>query len=87
MRDPDGVGVVGLGVLGGGDAVAEAPGVGAGVDDVGAVGEPVDDGFGESGVGEDLGPLAEGEVGGDDQRASFVAFGEDLEDEFCGAVG
>ena len=70
-----------------GEAVFEAPGFGAGVDDVGAVGEPVDDGFGEPRVGEDFRPLAEGEVRGDDQAAAFVAFGEDLEDEFGGAVG
>ena len=65
----------------------EAPGFVAGVDDVGAVGEPIDDGLGEPGVGEDLRPLAEGEVGGHDQRGAFVAFGEDLEDELGGAVG
>ena len=67
--------------------MAEAPGLGAGVDDVGLVGEAVDDGLGEPGVGEDLGPVAEGEVGRDDKAAAFVAFGEDLEDEFGGAVG
>jgi hypothetical protein len=49
------------------ESVAEAPGFGAGVDDVGSVGEAVDDGFGESGVGEDFRPFAEREVGGDDQ--------------------
>ena len=67
--------------------MAEAPGLGAGVDDVRAVGEPVNDGFGHPGVGEHLGPLAEREVGGHDQRSAFVAFGEDLEDELGGAVG
>jgi hypothetical protein len=70
-----------------GESVVEAPGLGAGVDDVGAVGEAVDDGFGEPGVGEDLRPFAEGEVGGHDQAAAFVAFGEDLEDELGGPVG
>jgi hypothetical protein len=70
-----------------GEAVAEAPGLGAGVDDVGAVGESVDDGLREPGVGEDLGPFAERQVRRDDQAAAFVAFGEDLEDEFGGAVG
>ena len=70
-----------------GEAVFEAPGFAAGVDDVGAVGEPVDDGFGEAGVGKDFRPFAEGEVGGHDQAAAFVAFGEDLEDEFGGSVG
>src|SRR6266702_1810862 len=69
------------------EAVAKAPGLGAGVDDVGAVGEAVDDGLGEAGVVEDLGPFTEGQVGGDDQAAAFVAFGEDLEDELGGAVG
>src|SRR3954464_7935276 len=69
------------------EAVVEAPGLGAGVDDVRAVGEAVNDGLGEPGVGEDLGPFAEREGGGDDQAAAFVAFGEDLEDEFGGAVG
>ena len=69
------------------EAVAEAPGLVAGVDDVRAVGEPVDDGFREAGVGEHLGPLAERQVGGDDQAAAFVALGEDLEDELGGAVG
>ena len=69
------------------EAVAEAPGLVAGVDDVRSVGEPVDDGFGEPRVGEHLGPFAEREVGGDDQAAAFVAFGEDLEDELGGAVG
>src|SRR3954471_6093093 len=77
----------GGGCLLAGEAVAEAPGLGAGVDDVGAVGEAVDDGLGEAGVGEDLGPLAEREVGGDDEAAAFVAFGEDLEDELGGAAG
>ena len=67
------------------EAVAEAPGFGAGVDDVGAVGETVDDGFGHPGVGEYLGPLAEREVGGHDQRPAFVALRENLEDEFGGA--
>jgi hypothetical protein len=69
------------------EAVAEAPGLGAGVDDVRAVGEPVDDGLREPGVGEDLGPLAERQVGCADERSPFVAFGEDLEDQLGGAVG
>ena len=55
------------------EAVAEAPALGAGVDDVGLVGDAVDDGLGQAGVGEDLGPFAEREVGGDDQAAALVA--------------
>ena len=69
------------------EAVAEAPALVAGVDDVRSVGEPVDDGLREPRVGEHLGPLAERQVGGEDQAAAFVAFGEDLEDELGGAVG
>ena len=72
---------------GGLQAVRESPGLGAAVDDVGAVGDAVDDRFREPRVGEDLAPFAEREVGGDDQRAAFVAFGDDLEDELGGAVG
>src|SRR5919106_769163 len=68
-------------------AVAEAPGLGAGVDDVRAVGEAVDDGLREPGVGEHLRPLAERQVGRDDQAAALMSFGEDLEDELGGAVG
>jgi hypothetical protein len=49
------------------EAVAEAPALGAGVDDVRAVGDPVDDGFREPRVGEHLGPFAERQVGGEDQ--------------------
>jgi hypothetical protein len=70
-----------------GEAVAEAPGLGAGVDDVRAVGEAVNDGFGEPGVGEHLGPFTERQVCRDDQRRAFVAFGMDLEDELGSPVG
>ena len=69
------------------ETVAEAPGLGAGVDDVRLVGDPVNDGFREPGVGEHLGPVAEWEVGGHDQRSALVAFGDDLEDELGGALG
>ena len=69
------------------EAVAEAPGLVAGVDDVRAVGEAVDDGLGEPRVGEDLGPFSEREVRRDDQRPALVALGEHLEDELGGAVG
>src|SRR6266545_5979598 len=67
------------------EPVLEAPGLAAGLDDVGAVGESVDDRLGEARVGEDLRPLAEGEVGGDDPRGALVALGDHLEDELGGA--
>src|SRR5579863_5426085 len=69
------------------EAVAEAPALVAGVDDVCAVGEAVDDGFREAGVGEDLGPLAEREVRRDDHRRALVALADDLEDELGRAGG
>src|SRR5450755_2926354 len=69
------------------EAVAEAPAFVAGVDDVRAMGQPVDDGLREPGVGEHLRPFPERQVRRDDQAAAFVSFGEDLEDEFGGAVG
>src|SRR6266508_4203086 len=70
-----------------GESVAEAPGLSAGVDDVRAVSEAVDDGLGEPWVVEDLRPLAERQVRRDDQRPALVAFGEHLEDELGGALG
>jgi hypothetical protein len=73
--------------LGAGESVAEAPGLCAGVDDVRAVGDAVDDGLREAGVGEHLRPFSEREVGRDDQRCALVALGDDLEDELGGALG
>jgi hypothetical protein len=67
--------------------VAKAPGLCAGVDDVGSVGDAVDDGLREASVGEHLRPLPEWEVGGDDQAGALVALGDDLEDELGGALG
>ena len=55
---------------------------GAGFDDGGVVGEAVDDGGAEAGVGEGFGPAAEGFVGGDRDGGFLFAFGEDLEQQF-----
>jgi hypothetical protein len=51
------------------------------------VGEAVDDCLGQAGIGEDLGPLAEGEIGGHHQRATLVAFGDHLEDQLRRSLG
>ena len=48
------------------------------------VDEPVDHGGGDDVVAEDLAPAAEGFVGGDDQRGSFVAGGDELEEQVGG---
>ncbi len=45
-----------------------------------------DDGSGEAGVGEVLGPFAERGVGGDGDRGSFFSFGKDLEARLCGVL-
>ena len=52
----------------------ELIGVGAGLDDMGAEGEPVNDG-GEPGIGEGLTPFREGRVGGDGDEGAFLAHG------------
>ena len=63
----------------------EPVGVGAGFEDVAAEGEPVDDRGAEPGVSEGFGPAAEGFVGGDRDVVAFLAFGEDLEQQFGAA--
>ena len=51
------------------------------------VGEPVQQGAGEALRAEDLGPLVEGQDGGDQDGAAFVALAEDLEEEFRAGGG
>jgi hypothetical protein len=52
---------------------------------VGAVGDAVDDGGGESRVGEGLVPFGERGVTRHGHGRAFLAFGEDLEEQFGGA--
>ena len=70
---PPGARGSGLACLVAGLGGAQPVGVGAGLDDVGVVGEPVDDGGAEAGVGEGGGPFAEGGVGGDRDGGAFLA--------------
>ena len=51
------------------------------------VSEPVQQGSGEAFRPEHLGPLVEGEIGGDHDRAPFVALAEDLEEQFRAGSG
>ncbi len=51
-----------------GGGAAEPLGLRAGVDDVGAIGEVVDQGLAQALVGDDLSPFGERQVGGDDHR-------------------
>lgn len=53
-------------------------GRGAGLDDVGTVGEPVDHGAAQPNIGKDRGPFAEGQMGAQDQRPALVALTQHL---------
>ena len=55
--------------------------------DVDVMSEPVQQRPGEPLGAEDGGPLVEGEVGGDQDGAPFVALAEDLEEEFRAGGG
>ena len=67
--------------LGGGalPAVLETVAVAVHLQDVNVVGEPVKQSAGEPLGAEHVGPLVEGQVGGDQDGAPFVALAEDLE--------
>ena len=52
-------------------AVLEAPALVAGLDDFAVVGQPVEERGGHLGVAEDARPLAEGQVGGDDDGSAL----------------
>ena len=51
------------------------------------VGEPVQQRPGQPLRAEDLGPFVEGQVGGDQDGAPFVALAEDLEEQFRAGSG
>jgi hypothetical protein len=62
--------------------MGEPVGLGSGLDDGAVVGEPVDDRSAQAGIGDGLGPVAEGLVGGDRDAGVFRAFGQELEEQF-----
>ena len=70
---------------GGGCAGAEAVGLSAGFEDVGVEGDAVDDGGDQAWVGEHSAPFAERQVGRDRDRGAFLAFSDDLEQQFGSA--
>ena len=51
------------------------------------MGETVQQGAGQPLGAEDLGPLVEGQVSGDQDRTSLVALAEDLEEELGSGLG
>lgn len=64
-----------------GGAVLEAPGLVTGLDDVAVVREAVQQGRGHLGVAEDAAPLAEAQVGGDDNAGVLVKLGQQVEQQ------
>ena len=51
------------------------------------MGQAVQESAGEPLGAEDLCPLVEGQVGGDEDRSSLVALAEDLEQQLCAGLG
>jgi hypothetical protein len=50
------------------------------------VGDAVEHGRGHLGVAEDLGPVGEGEVGGDDDRGVLVELVDQMEEQLCAGL-
>jgi len=53
--------------------------------DVGVVDDAIDGRGGRGSIGENRGPFAQGQVGGEDETAAFVATTDDLEKQVGGA--
>ena len=51
------------------------------------IGEPIEYSFAEPGVGEDLRPFREGQVGGHDDSGLFCSLGDDLEEQLGSELG
>ena len=56
-------------------------------DNVGLIGEPVEHGLAEPGIGKDLWPFGEGQVGGHDNGRFLRPLGDDLEEQLGGNLG
>ena len=80
---PPRIGPYGLLVLGSASAlgVLEAVALAGEFEDLTAVSEPIEGGAGEAFGAEDLGPVLEGQVGGDDQAVPFVGLTDQVEQE------
>jgi hypothetical protein len=61
--------------------VFEPEAVIAGFEDVAVMGEAIEQSRGHLGVAEDRGPLAEAQVGGDDDAGAFVEFAQQVEQQ------
>jgi len=65
----------------------EAPTVVAGFDDVAVVSEAIQQRGRHFGVGEDAGPFAEGQIGGDDDRGTLIKPIDEVEQELAAGLG
>ena len=74
-------------VAGGLGAGSEAEAVIAGLEDVAAVGQAVEERRGHLGVAKDRGPFAEAEVGGDDDAGAFVELAQEMEEQSAAGGG
>ena len=64
-------------------AVFEPPAGVAGLDDIAMMGQAIEHGGGHLGVAEHLGPIGEGEIGGDQQRGVFVELADQVEQQLA----
>src|SRR5712664_836175 len=67
-------------------AVLEAPAFVAGLDDVAVVCQPVKHGGGHFGVAEDLRPICESEIGGDQQRRVLIELADQVEQQLAAGL-
>ena len=67
-------------------SVLEAPAGVAGLDDVAVVGQAVEHGGGHLGVAEHLGPIGEGQVGGNEHRRVLVEFADQVEQQLAAGL-
>ena len=65
----------------GGSTGPEAEAVVSGFKDVAVVGEAIEQGSGHFGIAEYAGPLAEAEIGGNDDAGAFVELAEQMEQQ------
>jgi hypothetical protein len=67
-------------------AVFESPAGIAGLDDIAVMGQAIEHGGGHLGVAEHLGPISEGEVGGDQQRGVLVELADQVEQQLAAGL-
>ena len=82
-----GLGALAFALLGALAGFLEAIGFALDGDDLGVVDQPIDQGDDTGGVGEDLVPLAERSVGGDEDGFFLVAAADDLEQQVGVTIG